>query len=110
MKPVIFAAGDGTYCKKYGDTVRNSAKAHGLDCIVSCNGLTVGQGCTREEANAFRWRLLPDILRMRPRVLMLDLDTVIRKPIEIKPWWDWGVVLRDDTTNENKRVNGGCFY
>ena len=110
MKPIIFAAGDLNYCEKYGPTLKASAQEHGIDCLIVCNGKRVTTDRGRRNANAFRYVLLPDVLRQHLSVLVLDLDSIVRRPIEISDEVSIGFVPRPDTNDKYKKINGGCFY
>jgi hypothetical protein len=110
VKPHIFAAGDLTYCEKYGAALKASAQEYGLECEIRCNGVVANGEKDRRYANAFRYQLLPEVLKEHPSVLMLDLDCVVRGPVEVDPGWSIGFVVRNDMDDWFKKVNGGCLY
>src|SRR6185295_7292642 len=114
MKPLLFTACDEGYWDKYAKAFKASAEANGMECQIACSGKRVGPDYSQADAMAFKYQMLPDVLRAHERVLMLDIDSIIRKPIEIDEWWDAGFVIRDDlkpgADREKKIVNGGCIY
>ena len=105
MKPLIFAACDDVYHKKYALPLKSSASLHGLKCEI-VNGGTMGP----VEASVLRYRLLPDVLRVNESVLVLDVDSVINDTISINPRYDIGLFLREDFNDSRKKVMGSVFY
>lgn len=87
MKPLIFSVGDTEYYNLYAKALGGSAKKHGMETHI------VNVGNIGRDACWERFRILPTILT-RP-VLMVDIDSIIRAPIEmgredialfLRPW------------------------
>jgi hypothetical protein len=108
IRPHIFAACDNSYYKLFAAQFIESAEANGHTVQVFCNGEWALD--RRAHHAAMRFRLLPLILLCHPAVLVLDVDSVIREPIEIEPEYDLGVFPRLDKADEAKRIMGGIFY
>jgi hypothetical protein len=110
VKPHIFAAGDLNYCERFGPALKASAHKHGMECEIVCSGERVENERGKRLANAFRYILLPEVLKEHPSVLMLDLDCIVKRPVEIPDEVNIGFVLRRDTNEDYKKANGGCLY
>ena len=108
IRPHIFAACDKAYHKLFASRFIESAEAQGHTVHVFCDGdWSLDR---RAHHAAMRFRLLPLILLNHPAVLVLDVDSVIREPIEIEDEYDLGVFPRLDKTDEGKRILGGILY
>jgi hypothetical protein len=105
MKPLIFAACDDIYFRKYAGPLMNSAKRHGMECEI-INGGTMEP----TDAMVLRYRMLPDVLRVRGSVLVLDVDSVINDTIHISERYDLGLFLRNDFNDTRKKVMGSAVY
>ena len=109
VKPVLFAACDTQYRKLYAASFLNSASAQGHTAQVYCDGGTATME-RRPYYSTLRFRMLPELLKTNQAVLALDIDSIIREPIEIGPEYDLGVFPRLDEAEEYKRILGGIFY
>lgn len=108
IKPHIFAACDKAYYKLFAKQFIESAEAQGHTVQVLQNGeWSAGR---RAHHAAMRFRVLPLLLLNHPAVLVLDVDSIIREPIEIEPEYDLGVFPRLDKEDEAKRIMGGIVY
>ncbi len=111
IRPFIFAACDEVYYEKYGIALASSARANGHECEI----IRSGRNADLSNFDDVRWhahwryKLLPDILDVHPAVLMLDADSVVRKPIEISEKVELGLVVLD-LQDIHRNVNGGCVY
>jgi hypothetical protein len=105
MKPLIFAACDDIYFKKYAGPLKNSAKRHGMDCEIVNGGKM-----EPTDALVLRYRMLPDVLKVRESVLVLDVDSIINDTIDIHQRYDLGLFLRTDFNDTRKKVMGSVFY
>jgi hypothetical protein len=109
MKPLIFAACDQGYYDLYGKILKASSAAHGMECLVHCSGLTADSEESKADHNVLRYKMLPDILSVRPSVLVLDVDSIINEAIEIPDRYDLGLFLRP-APDIRKKVLGSVFY
>lgn len=109
MKPYIFAACDSRYGALYAAAFVNSARACGHDADVFVDDVASGIE-RRTYYSTLRFRMLPDLMKTHPAVLLLDVDSIIREPIEIDPEYDLGIFPRFDEAEECKRILGGIVY
>jgi hypothetical protein len=109
IRPFIFGTADAHYNQTYAPAFLNSARAQGHEAAVFCDG--TAPRTFQEKANyaVQRYRMLPELLTRHPAVLLVDVDSIIRRPIEIEPEYDLGVFLRPDKI-ESRRVLAGLFY
>lgn len=105
MKPLIFAACDTKYYNLYAAALRNSAAEHGMDCKVVCGG-NIEPG----PSTCLRYLLLPDELGRHESILVVDVDSIIKQPIDIPEHFDLGFFLRPDFQDNRKKVMGSVFY
>jgi hypothetical protein len=105
VRPLIFAACDDIYFQKFAGPLMNSAKRHGMECEI-INGGTMEP----TDAMVLRYRMLPDVLRCRESVLVLDVDSVINDTIHIGERYDLGLFLRNDFKDPRKKVMGSAVY
>lgn len=110
VKPFVFAYCDLDYCDKYAKALESSAKAHGHDCEVACSGERVTDETSKNRHCHYRYHLLPEMLEKHGPVLMLDVDSIVRKPIAISDNCELGLVLQENVKDHQRRVNGGCVY
>lgn len=112
LKPFLFAYCDLNYYEKYGIALEKSAKAHGHKYQVICSGERLTHGAIGPEMirhSHLRYHLLPEMLFKHGPVLMLDADSVIRKPIEIDDGYDLGLIVQNSDDYQRK-INGGAVY
>lgn len=109
IKPFIFAACDQRYYDLYGAAFLNSARAAGHEVEVFCDGGISGLN-RRAHYSVQRFRMLPGLLTTHPAVLMLDVDSIVREPVEIGEEYDLGLFPRLDEADERKRMIAGIFY
>ena len=110
MKPFIFSVCDQNYYDRFHDCFVNSAEYHGHKVKIFCTdefALT-----QKDKAWLVYWRfhLLPDLLKEHKAVLMVDMDSVFRAPIERLDKYDAGIYLRENAIEINKKVLGSAFY
>lgn len=106
MKPLLMTSCDDKYHELYAKPFRNSAEAHGMRVKIISGG-----ACDRVEASVLRFKLLPDVLKEHPSVLVLDIDSIINEPIDFHDRWDIGIFLRNEYKDEvHKRVLASAFY
>ena len=111
IKPFIFGACDQRYYDLYATAFLNSARAQGHSVDVACDAGRSRTASDKARYHVWRFQLMPLMLRERPAVLAVDVDSIIRKPIEIEPEYDLGIFLRPHQTEaENKRTLAGVFY
>ncbi len=108
VKPFILAACDTTYYETYGQALYRSARAAGHDCEVFCSGEQVTDWDSKIRHAHLRYQILPDRLQSGP-VLMLDADSIIRKPAIVSDGCELGLVILD-MDDYYRQVNGGCVY
>lgn len=109
IRPLLFAACDLRYRDLYGAAFLNSARAAGHEAEVFCDE-QVATMATRPHYISWRFRLLPEVLKKHPAVLALDIDSIVREPLEIGPEYDLGVFLRLNEDDPRMRVIGGLVY
>jgi hypothetical protein len=109
IRPYIFGVADKFYNNMYVPAFINSARAQGHDVEVFCDG--THPRTFQEKANyaVKRFQMLPELLTKHPAVLLVDVDSIVRRPIEIESEYDLGVFLRPDKV-ESRRVLAGLFY
>jgi hypothetical protein len=110
MRPLIFTVCDQIYRDKYAKAFEASARANGHDVEVFCDG---GMALMAREGTryaALRFRKLPELLRKHESVLVLDIDSLIMKPIEIAPEYDMGLFFRPWKTKDNLRILAAMSY
>lgn len=109
IRPFLFAACDKNYRALYKEAFLNSARAHGHEASVFCDGGSAG-ALLRPFYASLRFRMLPALLKTHQAVLLLDVDSIIREPIEVGESYDIGIFPRLDEAEEYKRVLAGIVY
>lgn len=110
-RPFLYAVADNYYKTTYAAAFLASAHATGHQARVFCDGANVSHDRDKMRYCTWRYRLLPEVLSEHPAAMLLDVDTVIRKPIEIEPEFDLGLFTRNsDKEEDNLRTLGGIFY
>lgn len=108
--PFVYAYCDTGYWEKYGKALANSIEAHGHDGWVECSGRAVTDEQSKIEHSHFRYKRLPELLERHEHVLMLDVDSIIRKPAIVPDGRDVGIVYDANMADWLRCVNGGCVY
>lgn len=109
MRPLLYAYCDTTYLEKYGRALEKSAKVHGFNCLVECSGVAVNDGNLVHHSH-HRYQRLPDLFAEHGPVMLLDVDSIIRKPFDIKDGYEFGIALRPENQDYMRAVNGGCVF
>src|SRR5688572_27438455 len=96
VKPLIYATADRSYYDLYGIAFLESAKVHGHEARVFRGAHRLAETDFKLKAYyaAWRFRVLPEVLRSYPAALVLDVDTIIQSPIEIGDEYDLGIFFR----------------
>lgn len=108
-RPLIFSACDEWFSRLFGVVLKASAEANGHECLIVSSGKYAENTKDREWHSCFRYSLLPDILRKHESVLMLDTDSIVRKPVRIEPWVEMGLICRPER-EMTQRINGSAVY
>jgi hypothetical protein len=109
-RPFIFTVCDQLYRKRYADGFIKSARANGHEVEVFCDGGLPLMPRDAIRYTTMRFRMLPELLRKYESVLIIDIDSLIMKPIEIAPEYDLGLCFRDWKTKDNLRILAAMSY
>jgi hypothetical protein len=110
MKPFIYSVADDYYMRTYAPAFINSARAQGHDAEVFLGTFPASTGGQKLRYCTWRFELMPDLLKKYPAVLMLDVDSVIKKPFEVDDEFDLGIYVRNEIHELTTRTLGGIFY
>jgi hypothetical protein len=108
IRPYIYAACDQTYYDAYASAFLNSARTQGHKAEVFTDHRAAITPALQTHYSMWRYRLLPELVQKHRAVLLLDVDSIVREPIEIEPEYDLGVFLRPDKAT--RPILGGIFY
>lgn len=108
---IVFSVCDESYYERFGKALAASAKANGLRSLIIKTGWVADTDARRAQASVTRYLMLPDLLKEHPEILMLDTDSIIRKPISFLDSWEVAFLVRPDLgIDANKKVNGSCVF
>lgn len=108
---IVFSLCDDGYYKRFGEALAASARANGLKTYIVKTGETVDSEASCIRHSVLRYMMLPDVIKEHHEVLMLDTDTIIRKPISFLSSWEAAFLVRPELgIDNNKKVNGSCVY
>lgn len=110
IRPFVFAIADEYYGKTFAPAFLNSAHAFGHEAHVHIINKTMGSKEDRANIAMERFRMLPALLEKHPHVLMMDVDSIFKRPVDIEPTYDLGIFLRANTMEERYRVLCSIFY
>jgi hypothetical protein len=106
---LIFSACDEGFGELFGPVLKASAEANGHECLIVSSGKRATDQDSRAWHSTFRYRVLPDLLRVHPSILMLDTDSIVRKPVKIEPWVETAMIVRLGK-DDNQKINGSAVY
>jgi hypothetical protein len=106
---LIYATCDRRYQGLYENAFTASARAFGHDVEVFCDDDFVHTEADAMRIVLRRFQILPDLLRKHGSALMLDVDSMVRRPITIEPEYDLGIFLRP-TPEKQFRTLCSVFY
>lgn len=108
---IVFSVCDESYYGRFGQALAASAAANGLKSLIVRTGQVADTDAKRAYHTCVRYRMLPDLLKEHPEILMIDTDSIIRRPISFLASWDVAFLVRPDLgIDANKKVNGSCVY
>lgn len=112
IKPFIYSVCDKEYKNRFACAFLKSARYHGHKAEIFCKeDFTVN---SREDMAFFvfwRYELLPGLVRKHGAVLLVDIDSVFLRPVEIEPHYDIGMFFRNGHKEHNRtKTLGGIFY
>lgn len=110
MKPYIYSVCDTGYRDTYADAFLSSARAHGHRAEVFCTGKPAPKLADKVHLCAWRFQMLPALLCRHSAVLMLDIDSVIQRPLDIEDEYDLGIFLRPDKAKEKFKTLCSILY
>ncbi len=94
----------------FGPVLMASAKASGFKCLIISSEKFATDQKSRNEHSVFRYRMLPDVLRVHKSVMVLDTDSIVRKPFKIEPWVDIGLIYRPGKHSKNKICGSAVYF
>ena len=110
MKPFVYSVCDTGYRDLYAEAFVNSARAHGHDVEIFCTGKKAESLADKVRLCAWRFELLPQLLRTYGAVLMLDIDSVVQRPLNIADEYDLGIFLRPEQSKDRFKTLCSVFY
>jgi hypothetical protein len=110
MRPHIYSVCDQGYFDTYGVAFLNSASAQGHSVELFCDHKKAETDEDKARYLAWRYKLLPGLLEKHSAVLLVDVDSVITRPIEIEDKYDLGIFLRLHKKELHMRTLGTVFY
>lgn len=106
---LIYATCDRRYQGLYQTAFTTSARAFGHDVEVFCTDDFVHTEDDAMRIVLWRFQMLPELLRKHGSALMLDIDSMVRRPIAFDPAYDLGIFLRP-TPEKQFRTLCSVFY
>ena len=110
MRPYIYSVCDTGYRDRYAVSFLNSARSNGHEAEVFCTETPAESLADKVRLCAWRFELLPQLLREHGSVLMLDIDSVVQRPLEIEDEYDLGIFLRPEQAKDRFRTLCSIFY
>ena len=110
MRPYIYSVCDTGYRDRYASSFLNSARANGHQAEVFCTEKPAVRLVDKVRLCAWRFELLPQLLREHGAVLMLDIDSVVQQPLEIGDEYDLGIFLRPEQAKDRFKTLCSIFY
>lgn len=110
MRPFVYAVADDYYNRTYAASFLNSARAAGHQAEVFVGDMPCGGSKEKAQYAAWRYRMLPEMLAKHPAVLIVDIDSIFNRAMEVDDKYDLGLFIRNWKHEPNTRVLGGLFY
>src|SRR5690554_3085167 len=110
VKPYIYAVSDRRYYDLYGRAFLSSSKANGHVTRVYTCWRVAETPADKWSLLVLRYRLLPVLLDRHEAVLMCDVDTIFRQPVEIEAAYDLGLYLREGREEASKKTLCSVLY